>query len=559
MWFRGFGLTVMLSDLEVSVLRFIDSNTAATPPNVWPSIWDENGLQDTEQLGMTSVRYGLAHMGYAVAALIHARTPAYTAPATRILRAIFARLIEPRVWSFWNHKGRCGAPFHWQCLVKNLSMADIQADNYRWQPSAAPGDPVGTANIMYSAHLAHIGLLYEALSGDDSLSTTGWSFGPHHYTLDRLVGALSALAQSNDAAGFGATCEPGSVFPSCNGHLHAALRLHAAVRAVPGKAPPGLASNLTKGWVQWAFEEAGAIWKNADAPGHNHCLFKIIRMQAQHAHATLGGGLPACASHDAWALTYLRTYMPPPPRGTEAADVQVRGVQALAMGPDWVRERGGAYLNSKCLLAKGDYYKPLGTAFFAAAVAQLPADLADPWAAAARQRGEEARAYIDSFGTALEGGRHYFYNTSYGMSLIATANRLLASALSGAPGLLYDLGAATRAGRSQPYLAHVKGAQALVRAARFLEPQRTLSVALEPMAAAGGGDEGVERGRPTTTTTTTTTATTTLEVSLLGARRVRSVLVNGSAATDWNQTAGETAWVSIALPAGRTTVDVAVE
>ena len=205
-------------------------------------------------------------------------------------------------------------------------MADIQADNYRWQPSAAPGDPVGTANIMYSAHLAHIGLLYEALSGDDSLSTTGWSFGPHHYTLDRLVGALSALAQSNDAAGFGATCEPGSVFPSCNGHLHAALRLHAAVRAVPGKAPgkapPGLASNLTKGWVQWAFEEAGAIWKNADAPGHNHCLFKIIRMQAQHAHATLGGGLPACASHDAWALTYLRTYMPPPPRGTEAADVQ---------------------------------------------------------------------------------------------------------------------------------------------------------------------------------------------------------------------------------------------
>ena len=80
------------------------------------------------------------------------------------------------------------------------------------------------------------------------------------------------------------------------------------------------------------------------------------------------------------------------------------------------------------------------------------------------------------------------------------------------------------------------------------------------MAAAGGGDEGVERGRPTTTTTTTTTtATTTLEVSLLGARRVRSVLVNGSAATDWNQTAGETAWVSIALPAGRTTVDVAVE
>ena len=38
-----------------------------------------------------------------------------------------------------------------------------------------------------------------------------------------------------------------------------------------------------------------------------------------------------------------------------------------------MRERGGAYLNSKCLLSTGDYYKPLGTAFFVAAVAQLPA------------------------------------------------------------------------------------------------------------------------------------------------------------------------------------------
>ena len=71
-----------------------------------------------------------------------------------------------------------------------------------WQPAFQNMGPTGGGDVyLLSDDLHHpvVGLLYEALSGDDSLSTTGWSFGPHHYTLDRLVGARSALAQSTSS------------------------------------------------------------------------------------------------------------------------------------------------------------------------------------------------------------------------------------------------------------------------------------------------------------------------------------------------------------------------
>ena len=106
----------------------------------------------------------------------------------------------------------------------------------------------------------------------------------------------------------------------------------------------------------------------------------------------------------------------------------------------------------------------------------------------------------------------------------------------------------------------MQGAQALVRAAHFLVPERTLSVALEPT---GRAEAEQHEGKKTTiasTTSTTSTSSTSLEVSLLGARRVRSILVNGSATASWNETAGGIAVVSLgSLPGGLTTVDIAVE
>jgi len=584
-----------LSDVELALLRFFDDATAG-PPDQWPSVWEANGLQDDKQVGMTALRYSLAHMGYAAAALVYARMPAYTEPATRILLNIFKRMLQPRVWRYWTRQGTCGAPFKTNCKRHNRSMADEQKLEYTWQPSAELDDPVGTANIMYSAHLAHIGLLYESLSGDASLSTVGWWFESSstsssrprnatsnlHYNLDTLVEALSRLASSNTAAGFGATCEPGSVFPSCNGHVHAALRLHTAVRN--GTAPAEIATSLTRGWIKWAYDGGGVLWEDPNLPTHNHCLFKIVRLKEHTPTPEVGMGLPACASHDAWTLAYLRTYMPLPPVGTEQDDVQVRGVRTLATAPVWEPARHGAYLNSHCLM-QGDspFYKPLGTSFFSVAIAQLPPALLaaaaldqQSWVATALARDEQARAYIDSYGVAV-GRRSYFYNASYGMALITTANRAMVMALTGQPTLLWEMGRASRAGRAEPYVARLAASygrvgshgRVVVRAARFLGAERSLSLTLQPdhdepdhdepdhepgmsvdSAVAAGvagtvqqraaGEAGAVQQRVEASNCAgadpcwRSGVNATLTIALLGGYRFRDVLINGSFAGGWS-------------------------
>ena len=96
--------------------------------------------------------------------------------ASQILKSVFDRLILPEVWAYWRTPGVCGQPWVEECSLLNISMAHLQANSYSWQqslPDTPLNDPVSTANIMYSAHVASIGLLYEAFSGDATLSTDG--------------------------------------------------------------------------------------------------------------------------------------------------------------------------------------------------------------------------------------------------------------------------------------------------------------------------------------------------------------------------------------------------
>jgi len=111
-------------------------------------------------------------------------------------------------------------------------------------------------------------------------------------------------------------------------------------------------------------------------------------------------------------------------------------------------------------------------------------------------------------------------------------------ALGSEPTLLWELGRATRAGRAEPYVASVRPVHsALVRAARFVGPQRRLVMTLEPQSAAGGA------------------VNVSLSIALLGGFRVHSVLVNGSDAKGWSADATE-ANGTVRLPRGPTVVEV---
>ena len=72
-----------MSDTELLLHNFLFYSTANEPnASVWPAIWQLNGLQDPLQTGQTALRYSLAYVGYAAAALAAARTPAYLLPGS---------------------------------------------------------------------------------------------------------------------------------------------------------------------------------------------------------------------------------------------------------------------------------------------------------------------------------------------------------------------------------------------------------------------------------------------------------------------------------------------
>ena len=72
---------VGMSEDEALLHNFLYHATANEPnASKWPAIWELNGLQDPLQTGQTALRYSLAYVGYAAAALAAARTPAYLLP-----------------------------------------------------------------------------------------------------------------------------------------------------------------------------------------------------------------------------------------------------------------------------------------------------------------------------------------------------------------------------------------------------------------------------------------------------------------------------------------------
>eukprot|EP00931_Biecheleriopsis_adriatica_P069775 TRINITY_DN43585_c0_g1_i1.p1 TRINITY_DN43585_c0_g1~~TRINITY_DN43585_c0_g1_i1.p1 ORF type:complete len:571 (-),score=98.80 TRINITY_DN43585_c0_g1_i1:10-1722(-) len=473
-----------MSSRELQLLRFLHAATEfdSKPASTWPTVWEQNGLQDEKQTSQTALRYSLAFTAYAVAVQSYVYTPAYFEPAAKILNNSFRRLILPEVWAFWNKPGTCGLPWTFRCRLQNKSMSIIQSSMYPWQPHAALDDPVGSANIMYSAHLALVGLLYEAFSGDHSLREAGaWSFGPHRYQIDELMEVIQENALANEKMGFGVTCEPGSVFPACNGHLHAALRLYAALRGSQQKT-----ENLTQGWLSWAYEQGRVIEQKPKAPLKNGAFLKILRMKRnQQGLVQERNFIPGCASHDGWTLAYVRSYM-------EDHDILVRGFEVLSQHHGWRNDSqtGGEFLHTTCF-GQGDWTTPLSTSFFPLVYSQLPAEIknATGWMESARSRVQAALKFIEAWGVNATFGsagevEQFFYNAPAGMAIQATANMVMTYAMmqSGSDSVLHDLmgGKGLRLpGHCQPYLSSGAWPAVQVPAAYFQAEDSSLRLRLQ--------------------------------------------------------------------------------
>lgn len=213
------------------------------------------------QLGLTSLRYHLAFLGYACAAMA-AKTPAYREVGQKQLDDIIQRMIDKRVWDF----------------VKTY-----------WKNSPHFPDPVVYENIMYSGHLAQLIGLYEGLSGDYKYSEEGFDFvwdenTKIHYTFELLVKKFYEQIIENPSGGI--PCEPAKIFVYCNNHPQISFLLHDATHGTNY-------SKVSEKWRSW-------MEKNMVLPDTVDEVFKVVYMSDTNFLVPLG-----VAGGDGWGLAWM--------------------------------------------------------------------------------------------------------------------------------------------------------------------------------------------------------------------------------------------------------------
>jgi len=147
-----------LDKLQLGHIRHFN-NLSRQLPNQWELMKGKGYGQ--EDFG--GFRFQLAYMAYALALTHKHRLPA----APGLFKPIFERLIEkmllPEVWIYWRDVSRGGSIF-------NAHLADNYCEEW---------NPVGRDNIMYSAYVQSMALLYNYLFNDNRYAQPGAVGSPH--------------------------------------------------------------------------------------------------------------------------------------------------------------------------------------------------------------------------------------------------------------------------------------------------------------------------------------------------------------------------------------------
>lgn len=203
-----------LDALQTGSLRRM-LNLADQLPDDWSGMLGPTTMQ--EDFG--GLRFQLAYMSYAMALTHVHRLPA----APGLFRAPFERLVKkmlsPDVWSYWHYVSTGNGPI-------NRSQGPLPA---QW-------NPVGNDNIMYSAYVQSMALMYHYLFRDDRFAREGaltfaveamfWGDGSLRFPYDERT-LNDHLYWSMVERGFlGIACEPNCVFQICNQPPIIGFRMH---------------------------------------------------------------------------------------------------------------------------------------------------------------------------------------------------------------------------------------------------------------------------------------------------------------------------------------------
>ena len=204
-----------MSTRQIGHLRHIE-NLSLQPPGDWAHMGTK--MHGQEDFG--SYRFQLAFMAYALAIAHFHRAP--NAPGA--FRATFDRLIgkllHPDVWLYW----------------RNVSQGGHALNAHLRPQLGEEWNPVVKDNIMYSAYVQSLTLLYSVLFGDGKYdrpesivfehASFFWGDGPKRFAYDQ--NSLNDLLywKMVESGYLGIACEPNCVFQICNQPAILGFRMH---------------------------------------------------------------------------------------------------------------------------------------------------------------------------------------------------------------------------------------------------------------------------------------------------------------------------------------------
>ena len=203
-----------LDSLQAGALRRM-FNLANQLPDDWSGMQGQTTMQ--EDFG--GLRFQLAYMSYALALTHVHRLPAAPGLFKKPFEQLIDKMLSPDVWSYWHYVSTGNGPI-------NRAQGELPAE---W-------NPVGKDNIMYSAYIQSMALLYHYIFRDDRYAREGaltfavqsmfWGDGSLRFPYDERS-LTEHLYWSMVERGFlGIACEPNCVFQICNQPAIIGFRLY---------------------------------------------------------------------------------------------------------------------------------------------------------------------------------------------------------------------------------------------------------------------------------------------------------------------------------------------
>ncbi|MBO9708038.1 MAG: hypothetical protein J7521_07490 [Caulobacter sp.] len=226
-------------------------NLSRQPTNDW-SLMKGRGVGQDD---FGAYRFQLAYMAYGLALTHIHRMPAAPGVFKPIFERLFEKLLLPEVWLYWHNVSRGGSVF-------NAHLAHTYKEEW---------DPVGRDNIMYSAYVQSLALLYNYVFGDDRYAKPGaitfkhwsyfWGGEPKVFEYDQNSLNEHLYWLMVESGFIGVACEPNCVFQICNQPAILGFRLHDLLTG---------GSRATE--VTEAYEAAWGQFGRVGENGHYHLM-----------------------------------------------------------------------------------------------------------------------------------------------------------------------------------------------------------------------------------------------------------------------------------------------